>query len=168
MGTASHLRHNHGDKADLVQVLARALRQIHALPIDECPFDRRYGALVARVSQQLESGLLTREMLAEEGWEGGPQEMLAWLDAHQPEREDLVFNLGDYCLPNVLVQDGVLPGFGDWGYAGVGDRYLDLAACAQSIARNLGAVWVAPFFAEYGVEQVDEEKLSLYRRIIVS
>ena len=41
--------------------------------------------------------------------------------------EDVVFTHGDYCLPNVMILKGHLSGYIDWGYAGIGDRYLDKA-----------------------------------------
>lgn len=35
------------------------------------------------------------------------------MTAHRPKSEDLVFSHGDYCLPNILVEGGVLTGFVD-------------------------------------------------------
>ena len=49
-----------------------------------------------------------------------------------PDEEDLVFTHGDYCLPNVMFQDGKLSGYIDLGYAGVGDRYLDFVAVTRN------------------------------------
>ena len=167
-GSASHRRENHGDKVGLVDLLAQGLRQIHALPIAGCAFDRSYDALAERAIGLVESGLRSEADLVEDGWRGGAAEVVEWFAGHRPESEDLVFTHGDYCLPNILLEDGALTGFVDLGYAGVADRYLDLAACAQSIARNVGAQWVVPFFSAYGIDDVDDGKLAFYKRVIVS
>src|SRR5439155_1556483 len=77
------------------------------------------------------------------------------LVATRPAGEDLVLTHGDYCLPNVILRGPTLgnpglAGFVDVGRAGLADRYRDLALASRSIAANLGAAWVAPFFAHYG------------------
>ena len=79
--------------------------------------------------------------------------------------EDLVFVHGDYCLPNILLKDGRLSGLIDWGFAGIGDRYLDFAAAVGTIRRNLGDEWIEPFFAEYGL-QPDAGRLAYFRRVL--
>lgn len=91
-----------------------------------------------------------------------------WLDLHRPSGEDLVFLHGDYCLPNVLVEDGALTGFVDWEYAGAGDRWIDIVACAQSVQRNLGAELSEVFLKAYGVGQMDREREAYYGQLLVS
>jgi len=52
-------------------------------------------------------------------------------------------------------------GFVDFGAAGLGDPYRDLALIARSIRSNLGEKWVQSFFEAYGYE-VDERKIEFY------
>ncbi|NKB69314.1 MAG: APH(3') family aminoglycoside O-phosphotransferase [Candidatus Latescibacteria bacterium] len=150
-GTAAHHWGQQGDKAQLVQVLAQGLQSIHAIDWADCPFDCRKEALLARLRQRLAAGQV----------EGGA-EVLAELEAGQPAVEDLVFTHGDYCLPNILIHRGGLGGFIDWGFAGVGDRYRDLALGSWSVGHNLGEEWIEPFFDACGVEEIDREKIAFY------
>ena len=166
-GQPAHWRNQHGDKGQLVQILAAGLRKIHAVDIGNCPFDRSIDALIERVEKQLSLGYLGREYLDAGGWQTAT-EALIWLDQHRPSGEDLVFLHGDYCLPNVLVEDGALTGFVDWGYAGAGDRWIDLVACAHSVQRNLGAEWSEVFLKAYGVGEMDREREAYYEQLLVS
>ena len=76
----------------------------------------------------------------------------------------MVFTRGDCCLPNVTNLNGHLSGCIEWGYAGIGDRYLDSVAAYYTIRRNLGGEWVPLFFREYG-QELDQAELSVYQRI---
>ena len=49
---------------------------------------------------------------------------------------DSVFCHGDFCLPNIVYDNGRL-GYLDLGDAGVGDRWLDYAWCLWSLGYNL-------------------------------
>jgi len=55
-----------------------------------------------------------------------PQTVLEYL----LEKKDLfksdVFTHGDYCLPNVLIEDKSNYGLVDWSQAGTGDIYRDI------------------------------------------
>lgn len=81
----------------------------------------------------------------------------------RPQSEESVLTHGDFCLPNILIKDNQVTGIVDWGYAGLGDRYRDFAAVVYSIGRNLGEQWVERFFAEYGISELDQEKLRYHR-----
>mgnify|MGYP003972977623 CR=1 FL=1 len=140
----------------LVQLLAEGLHRIHAHPTANCPFDRRATSVMARALDRIGSPGLNEERRDE------LQRNLHELNACAVLEEDLVFTHGDYCLPNVMIDNGTLAGFIDWGYAGLGDRYRDFMAAEYSVERNLGAEWVTPFFEAYGVEPI-EEKMRVYR-----
>jgi kanamycin kinase len=99
--------------------------------------------------------------------ERNPTELLAWLQTHIPDHEDLVFTHGDYCLPNVLIDPAArqISGYIDWGRAGVADRYQDLAIGARSVRYNLGAEWEPRFLAAYGLDTLDLERLAWYETL---
>ena len=78
-----------------------------------------------------------------------------------PDDEDLVFTHGDYCLPNILLEDWRLSGFVDWGQAGVADRYQDIALMARSVESNFGSELVNVLFEMCGIEP-DHARIRFY------
>jgi aminoglycoside phosphotransferase len=143
------------DITQVVRLLAAGLRQIHAVPAVDCPFDYRLPREIERVRVRIERGLLDERGFGGR-WEGYTVDNLfAELLATAPVDEDLVLTHGDYCLPNILLDGDKLSGFVDLGRAGVGDRYRDLALARRSLIRNCGAAWVPRFFVEYGLSQPD-------------
>lgn len=159
--------HAGADMAQIARLLADGLRQIHALPIADCPFDHRLPRQIQRARRRVESAAVDPSDF-DEDWQGRtPDDLFAELLETQPPDEDLVFAHGDYCLPNILLSDldtgGHVRAFIDLGRAGVSDRYRDLALCRRSLIRNCGPASVPHFFAAYGLPQPDEAKMTFYR-----
>ena len=69
---------------------------------------------------------------------------------------------GDYCLPNILIEEGRATGYLDLGELGVADRWWDLAAATWSLTWNLGPGFEELFLAEYGVVR-DPARTRFYR-----
>jgi len=149
--------------SQIVRLLAVGLRQIHAVPVADCPFDHRLAQEVARATRRIEQGLVNEEAFDVTRQGRSASALLDELLATAPRTEDLVLTHGDYCLPNIIIADQQLSGFIDLGLAGVGDRYRDLALVRRSLIRNCGEEWVLPFFDAYGLAEPDEEKLAFYQ-----
>ena len=147
----------------LVPLLAEALRELHAVDIDDCPFRHTVGDLIARARAVMASGQVDEGNFDSENLGRRPEGIFAEMLARKPESEEWVFTHGDFCLPNVMMHDGRLSGFIDVGTAGIGDRYRDLALVGRSITRNLGDEWVGVFFEHYGLKAPDQDKLRYYR-----
>ena len=163
-GTDATDRTHWFDLETTVTAMAHALRDIHAVPTTECPFDASPPALMRQAGDRVARGEVdpndfepgNRRYTAPELFD-----RLAGLPL--PEPDDPVFCHGDYCLPNVLLQDGRVTGVVDWGRAGVGDRYLDLALAARSIVHNTGMPALAVrFFDAYGVDRIDGRKIDWF------
>jgi kanamycin kinase len=82
-----------------------------------------------------------------------------------PGDEELVVCHGDYCLPNVLIDEWRLSGYVDLGELGVADRWADLTTATWSVTRNLGPGWEELFLATYGIT-TDGAKRAFYRRLL--
>ncbi len=64
-----------------------------------------------------------------------PEHLFNWLLEHRPEEEP-VLSHGDFCLPNIFIQNGKISGFVDLGRAGIADKYQDIALCYRSLRQN--------------------------------
>ncbi len=153
-----------GDPANLVREFAKGLREVHSLSTESCTLDWRMSSFFTWAEGLIENGVLD-EYIPEGATRTIFSDQLSDIKKGMPEVEDLVFTHGDYCLPNVMFQDGRLSGYIDLGYAGVGDRYLDFVAARGTIRRNLGEEWIGPFFQAYGLEEPDQEKLKAYQKV---
>jgi aminoglycoside phosphotransferase len=90
------------------------------------------------------------------------EDLFEELVSSKPADEDLVFTHGDYCLPNIILDDGKLSGFVDWASAGVADRYQDIALLWRSIRYNFGEECEEKIFELYAIEP-DWKKIHFYR-----
>ncbi len=73
---------------------------------------------------------------------------------------------GDFCLPNIILDDWKFSTFIDTGLAGVGDKHIDLYWVLWSLNYNLQTDKYTEYFLEqYGKEKVDMELLKLVKQV---
>ena len=71
---------------------------------------------------------------------------------------------GDFCLPNILVNDGKISGFIDLGDSGIGDPWRDYAWCIWSLRYNLKTdTYTGLLLEKLGIE-FDQEKFDKYTK----
>ncbi len=71
---------------------------------------------------------------------------------------------GDYCLPNVLVQDGELSGLVDVGQSRLGNPDDDLAAGVWTLQYNFGEGFARAFLDAYGWPPMTDQAIEKLRR----
>lgn len=97
------------------------------------------------------------------------QELLEWLEKNRPEF-DPVLSHGDFCLPNVFVENGTISGFIDLGDSGIGDKWRDIALCYRSLKHNFDGTFGGKVYPDFDPEMLfdalgiepDREKLRYY------
>lgn len=148
----------------LAEILAESMRALHNLDPADCPFDQRTDTKIREVSQYVRLGLVNADDFDLENVGKTPEEILNQLYTERPLQEDLVVTHGDFCLPNLILDNWKLSGFIDVGSLGVGDRYQDLALCLRDLVNELNTDRYAKFFFDaYGLTAVDDEKLRYFR-----
>lgn len=124
----------------LAMALAEGITMFQNVDISECPFSSNLDEKLRMAAYNVEHELVDMENVDPNTFgKGGfknPKSLLRWLKKNRPE-EELVFSHGDFCLPNVFLQDGKVSGFLDLGRAGVADKYQDMALCYRSLLHNL-------------------------------
>jgi kanamycin kinase len=146
----------------LIDGLTDVLRALQALPIADCPYDRRLAVTMAEAAANAATGLVDLDDLDGErrGWT--IDRLLAELRATRPSTEDLVVAHGDLSMPNVLFDDdGRVTGLVDLGRLGVADRHQDLALAGRSLHVNWGEGYAERLYARF--DDVDPARLAFYR-----
>lgn len=146
----------------VVTLAADALRVLHAVAIDSCPFDHRLEPRIALAREHLLAGLIDAEDFDDSRLGKTAEDVFQQLLAERPDHEDLVVTHGDAYLPNLLADNGRFSGFVDCARLGVSDRYQDLALAAHSITDNFGEQWLPLFFQVYGIEP-DQRRIAFYQ-----
>jgi aminoglycoside phosphotransferase len=94
-------------------------------------------------------------------------------DLHATDAADCPFGVaapgnvlihGDYCLPNVLVDQGRLVGLVDMGRSGLGDPRDDLAAGVWTLHYNFGHGYARAFLDAYGAPSMTDMEMEKLRR----
>ena len=127
------------DPEKMTRLLSQAFSTLWQVDVTGCPCPDTTEKKLRRAEKRVAAGLCTREEAEPETYGPGgfdsPERLLLWLQENRPEEEP-VFSHGDFCLPNLLVGEGGISGYLDWGRGGVSDRYQDLSLCCRSLRYN--------------------------------
>ncbi|MFH8408780.1 APH(3'') family aminoglycoside O-phosphotransferase [Streptomyces sp. NPDC018019] len=114
--------------------VADAVRQLHRLPVERCPFSRDLGQMFAVARDVVARGAVNPDFLPEEQQHTPGADLLARLAPHLEHRRaqeaaQTVVCHGDLCLPNIILDPETLTvaGFIDLGRLGRADPYADIA-----------------------------------------
>lgn len=147
----------------VIDAFAGFLRQLHALPIDDCPFEAGAGLRLAAAQGRVIAGMIdTADFDADhDGWSA--EQLWDELIRLRPSSGQRVVTHGDFSLGNVLIDEtGRVTGCIDVGRLGVADPYQDIAILWQNL-REFGEAYAARFIAAYGIEQIDRQRLDFHR-----
>jgi len=132
---------------EMVGLMAEGLKRLWAIDIADCPRERTLQGDLNAALQRIRNGRLNPDELSECGFETA-EDMALWLESH-PMEYDPVLSHGDYCLPNLLLQDGQISGYIDIGGIGIADRYSDIVDCWNSLKNNFGGVFGGPVYPDF-------------------
>ena len=153
------------EKRLVIRILAEGVKRIHDIDVDDCPLDNSPDILIQIAKDRMERNLVKSNDFDERWRNKSVEELYDEILRLKPDNLDLVFTHGDYCLPNIIINDGKLSGFIDLIFAGVNDRYFDLAAVVWSIGFNFGTRWVKYFFEDYGMKNIDWDKIKFFQML---
>ncbi len=142
----------------LCDTIATLLRNLHEVDFADCGVDR-VASYIETVESAYKRGHFdndltdgTRLLKRDEAYR------IACEGKHLLKNEVLLH--GDYCLPNIMLDNWKLSAFIDLGNGGVGDRHIDLFWGAWTLKFNLGTdEYRDRFFDVYGRDKVDFDKL---------
>ncbi len=147
----------------LVRALGGGLRAFHdAVGEEWCPFRFDLPRALAHVEERVRAGDIDPAGFHDVHAHLTPEAALAELEALAPRDEDLVVCHGDFCAPNVLLQDWRVTGFVDLGELGAADRWWDVAVGAWSVGWNFGEELEPLFYESYGIAP-DPGRIKFFR-----
>ena len=150
------------DPARLCDTIAEQLRALHELDFADCPVQDRMQAYFALAENNYSTGNYDQTAFPDSFGYANAKDAYAVMTEGKHTLCDRVLLHGDYCLPNILLDNWKFSGFIDLGNGGVGDRHIDLFWGAWTLGFNLGTDrFCKRFFDAYGRDAVDEEKIKI-------
>ncbi len=146
----------------LAAFLGQRLRELHELPTDGCPVSDRITPYLALADKNYSSGSLSRESLACYSHFKSHADAYACLcEGREALKRDTLIH-GDFCLPNIILDDWRLSGYIDLGSGGVGDRHIDIFWGLWTLNFNLKTDRFSNIFLDaYGRDKIERERLTV-------
>ncbi len=144
----------------LVKILAEGLNMLWHVDISNCPYSNSLERKLELAEYNIRNNIcdldnVEPETFGKNGFKN-PDELLKWLKENKPS-EDLVFSHGDFCLPNVFINDNKISGFIDLGRSGIADRYQDIALCYRSLSHNYSGTYGGKVYKDFDPNILFEE-----------
>lgn len=144
----------------LLEALACGLKMLWEVDVRDCPCTRDLDVVLQEARMQVENHLVDLENVEPETFgEGGfenPEHLLEWLENHRPSFEP-VLSHGDFCLPNIFLENGQIAGFIDLGKTGVGDKWNDIALCYRSLKHNFDGTYGGEVYEDFNPDMLFEK-----------
>ncbi len=145
----------------LCDIMGELLRKLHGIRPDGCPVKDRLDTYKAAVLSGYEQGRYDEPEKFRELWPFSSEEEArecAERGLTLLKREVLIH--GDYCLPNIILDNWRFSGFIDVGAAGIADRHIDLVWGIWTLMFNLKTTrYTDRFMDAYGRDMIDPELL---------
>ena len=144
----------------LTEALACGLKMLWEVDVHDCPRVRNLDNVLKEARFQVENNLVDLDNVEPTTFgEGGfknPEHLLEWLESNRPSFEP-VFSHGDYCLPNVFLENGKIKGFIDLDRAGVCDKWNDIALCYRSLRDNFNGKYGGKTYKDFNPDMLFEK-----------
>ena len=149
-----------GDPKKLAETMGILLRRLHEVDPSGCPVTDRTSAFITATANNHQLGKWHSSRLAEGMHHYSAEE--AWHVVQEFSgvlKTDTLIH-GDYCLPNIMLDNWKFSAFIDVGSGGISDRHLDLYWGCWSLNFNLkDSRWCSRFLDAYGRDYFDPEIL---------
>lgn len=150
------------DPKRLCDTLATCLRELHETDGCGCPVTDRCADYFRTVEKNRTLGLFDSSYIDKEFCSLTADEAYSLVTQGKKLLKSDTLIHGDYCLPNVMLDNWALSGYIDLGGGGIGDRHIDLFWGAWTLNFNLKTdAYRERFFDAYGRDKIDREALKV-------
>lgn len=150
------------DSKRLCDTTAQLLRQLHETDYSGCPVPDRISSYKTTAVQNHQAGCFDISLFSGKWGFSSAEEAFALIERDgQLLCSDTLLH-GDYCLPNILLDNWRFSAFIDLGNGGVGDRHIDILWGCWTLFFNLKTdAFCTRFLDAYGRDRIETEKLRL-------
>ena len=131
----------------LLAILSEALKSLWKINVSDCPRNKNIDTKLKEVRKRVENGLVNLEEFDKSEFKN-PEELLLWLEKNKPDDEP-VLSHGDFCLPNIILEDDKINGFIDLGDSGISDKWYDIAICYRSLKNNFSGIYGGKVYPDF-------------------
>ena len=152
----------------LCDTLAQRLSLLHSIDFADCPNQSHTEWLLTTAEQNKNTGEYNKDDFPDSFGYANAEEAWAVVEAqgHLLKSDTLLH--GDYCLPNIILNDWKFAGFIDLDNAGVGDKHVDVFWAIWSLFYNLHTHdYRERFIDAYGRDKIDEDILRVVAAVEV-
>ena len=153
------------DPVRLCDTTAELLRMLHNTDAAGCPIPNRTADYLATAHRNHRAGIYDMQFFPESA---DPEDAWKLAEAYGPLLKNDTLLHGDYCLPNIMLDNWRFSGFIDLDTGGVGDRHVDLFWGIWSLNFNLKTNQYRDRFLDaYGRENIQEDLIRIVGAIEV-
>ena len=148
------------DPKRLAETMAQMLLKLHSQDPALCPVQDHTAKRLTQAAENYANRRYDTSLFPDNWGYASAEEAWAVVEANGKYLKSDTLLHGDFCLPNIMLDNWQPAGFIDLGGAGVGDRHVDLFWGAWTLNFNLKTdVYCARFLDAYGREKIEEEML---------
>ena len=144
------------DPKRLAESMGILLRRLHEVDSSGCPVTDRTSAFIAATASNHQLGKWHPSRRPKKMRQASIDDVWALVQQFSGELKNDTLIHGDYCLPNIMLDNWKFSAFLDMGNGGVGDRHMDLFWGCWSLNFNLkDSRWCSRFLDAYGRDRID-------------
>lgn len=139
---------------------AEILYSLHQLDGKDCPVQNRIESYSALAFDNYRTGNYDKDSFPDSFGYASAEEAMAVIKKYGSALKNDTLIHGDYCLPNVMLDNWTFSGFVDVGNGGIGDRHIDLFWAVWTLWYNLKTdKYEDRFLDAYGRQNFDRDML---------
>lgn len=152
----------------LCDTIAEKLAMLHSINPKDCPITNHTQNYLKTAHQNFESGNYDKSQFPDSFGYKSAEEALKVIEQNKHLLQTDTLLHGDYCLPNIILDDWKFSGFIDLGNGGIGDRHVDIFWGIWTLFYNLKTLDFSNRFIDaYGREKIDIDRLRVIAAIEV-
>jgi len=152
----------------LCDIIAERLAILHSMDFADCPVQNHTEKFLATAEENRRADNFDKSHFPDSFGYESPEQVWEVVEFCKHLLRNDVLLHGDYCLPNIILNNREFSGFIDLGNGGVGDRHVDIFWGIWTLYYNLKTnKYRQRFIDAYGRDKVDEDMLRLVAAIEV-